>query len=451
MFKYIVLSILGFFILTGGTAALVLAQSDPTFTLYKESGHIFYKPETAKDYTELKNSQVDLKNHTYIKTQNGYAHVMLPDKSVMSISENAEVQVNTDTKNTLIKQFFGETWHRVMKLTGGRSYQVETPSTVATVRGTKFDVTVDKSGNSTVSVSESKVEVGQIVTENGKKELKDVHLLLTGDEAAIPRSTSEKLQIQKTSEDTKQTNWYKRNQEIDKVFDTDVKNAPKSGNSQQDKSEKVVNAFQQDIINKIKSSPIIQQYQAPVGSNSQSKNENKATPGKKVDSTTLNTVGNSSSKKTGTEQGIGGGAGNNNMNGNSKGNNGSNVNVNKAANNAVSTTVSTPTPVGTIEPGNNGNGNNKGNNGNAAATSAVTNVNVGNNGNGNANGQNNANTNTVNTQLENTNKANNGNGNKNDAPVVNPPPPPPAAPTSIPVPTLPDLNKGNGNGNNKNK
>src|SRR5437773_1811741 len=69
-----------------------------------------------------------------------------------------------------LRQTIGRTWSSVQKLTDPASrYEIHTPSAVAAVRGTGFDVTVLPSGDTTVRVTDGSVAVsaqGQTVVVN---------------------------------------------------------------------------------------------------------------------------------------------------------------------------------------------------------------------------------------------------------------------------------------------
>jgi hypothetical protein len=60
----------------------------------------------------------------------------------------------------VLKQYLGQTWSIVVKLTDPRSkYEIHTPSAVAMVRGTQFVTTVNDDGNTQVQVNEGVVAV----------------------------------------------------------------------------------------------------------------------------------------------------------------------------------------------------------------------------------------------------------------------------------------------------
>ena len=95
------------------------------------------------------------------------AAVVFADGSVMKLDSQTQVQIRNvefdgQKLSADVFQLFGNTWHRVRKLLDAHNdYSVETPTTVATVRGTVFSVGVEQ-GLTEVVVVESQVEVGLI-------------------------------------------------------------------------------------------------------------------------------------------------------------------------------------------------------------------------------------------------------------------------------------------------
>jgi hypothetical protein len=81
-----------------------------------------------------------------------------PDTSIAV--KKAEGMTDNNAAMTEMTQFWGKTWNRVIKMIDPRSqYDVETPSCLASVRGTYFIVEVDKSGKTMVQTIEGIVAV----------------------------------------------------------------------------------------------------------------------------------------------------------------------------------------------------------------------------------------------------------------------------------------------------
>lgn len=102
----------------------------------------------------------DLKLNDDIKTVNGEATVILYDSVVVTLEPNSEVTISKLVQDHPgIKQVSGSTWTKFADVVGITTFDVETPTTVATVRGTEFGV--DVQGNeSSVDVGEGNVDVG---------------------------------------------------------------------------------------------------------------------------------------------------------------------------------------------------------------------------------------------------------------------------------------------------
>ncbi len=138
----------------------------PPITLYLESGDVSFKSPTGGDFQKVTASSTPIENESIVKTgKDGHASVLLPDNSVISLDINTEITINYTSEKVSIFQSLGTTYHRVETLLTGSSYQVETPGTLAAVRGTKFAVKYDEKLKKTkVSVSEHKVQVRTVTS-----------------------------------------------------------------------------------------------------------------------------------------------------------------------------------------------------------------------------------------------------------------------------------------------
>ncbi|MCA9308244.1 FecR domain-containing protein [candidate division WWE3 bacterium] len=208
-------------------------NGEDNFTLYVERGEVLYK--TADDYVRVTESQIELPNHTYVRTQNGIAHVLLPDNSIISVDENTTIQVNFKPEGILIKQFFGNTWHRVKNLVEIGSYKVETDNTIAAVRGTVFGVSVDQNNDTKVFVVESKVSVSKVTQENNKVKVVDEKLLETDNYVEVKNEEAEELEVTAIPQDLKNTNWFNENKKIDHKIE--VEGAPNVVKQMKDSAE----------------------------------------------------------------------------------------------------------------------------------------------------------------------------------------------------------------------
>ena len=92
----------------------------------------------------------------------GDAVVIFFGASALRLGPNTEIRLSEILTNfTSIELSNGQTWSRILKVSGIEEYEIETPTTVATVRGTGFAVVVR--GNDTdVTVGDGSVSVGTI-------------------------------------------------------------------------------------------------------------------------------------------------------------------------------------------------------------------------------------------------------------------------------------------------
>lgn len=145
-------------------AAIVpTVEKKAQIVLFKEAGEVQFKRPIDSDFQALTAVSIEIPNLTSVKTGVGRATVLLPDNSVISLSENTEISVNHTEQATSIFQSLGNTYHRVEALVTGKTYEVQTPGTLAAVRGTKFAVSYDKIKSITkVAVTENTVAVARI-------------------------------------------------------------------------------------------------------------------------------------------------------------------------------------------------------------------------------------------------------------------------------------------------
>ncbi len=121
--------------------------------------------------TDDKVSQDDI-----IKTgNNASATVLFGSGSLMRVDANSQITLSNYSKdgdNWIIKinQIVGRTWNRVQKLVGASIYEVNTPTAVATVRGTAFGIDTNASG-SAVTVDEGTVSAKLVDTKSPERKI----------------------------------------------------------------------------------------------------------------------------------------------------------------------------------------------------------------------------------------------------------------------------------------
>ncbi|MBW3012263.1 FecR family protein [Candidatus Woesearchaeota archaeon] len=95
--------------------------------------------DSGKGYTQATDN-MKLGENDKVRTLDGEAYIIFFESEILQLDPNTEIQISDLSKDFKVKQASGNTWSRVMKLTGMNSYSVETPSSVITVRGTGFGV-----------------------------------------------------------------------------------------------------------------------------------------------------------------------------------------------------------------------------------------------------------------------------------------------------------------------
>ena len=137
--------------------------------------------------------EMELGLNDKIKTlSDGQASIVMYESTIISLDPDTEVSLaDIDKEHLKIKQDSGTTWNKFTGLLGVEGLSVETPNTVATVRGTSFEVSLDS-----IMVGEGVVDVtfdGEKVTlnEDEKVELEDVMDEKTG--KRIKRFVKKKL------------------------------------------------------------------------------------------------------------------------------------------------------------------------------------------------------------------------------------------------------------------
>jgi len=139
---------------TAGIGLFVLF-SDTTLpaVLKYESGEVYV--DNGKGYNQV-SSDTNLKLNSKVKTgADGAATLVLFESSITDVEPNTEISIEKLVQESpKLKQTSGTTWNKFTSLSGMESMEIETPSTVATVRGTGYEVSMDG-----VKVSDGTVEV----------------------------------------------------------------------------------------------------------------------------------------------------------------------------------------------------------------------------------------------------------------------------------------------------
>ncbi len=90
------------------------------------------------------NDGMELALEDKVRTLDGSAILVLYESIIVNMKQNTEIIISElAEENVALRQNSGTTWNKFTKLAGVATYEVETPNTVATVRGTDFEISMD--------------------------------------------------------------------------------------------------------------------------------------------------------------------------------------------------------------------------------------------------------------------------------------------------------------------
>ena len=135
--KKLVIAAVVILIILGAVYFLAIAPKPATAAiLYVERGQVEVNTGTG---WQAGADEMELKQGSQVRTADGEATVVFYEGEVMHLQTNSEVKLDGISKSKIhVSQLAGETWNKVTKISGISEYIVETPTTVATVRGTEF-------------------------------------------------------------------------------------------------------------------------------------------------------------------------------------------------------------------------------------------------------------------------------------------------------------------------
>jgi len=119
------------------TAVIVTSAKSAPAVLYIEQGTV--KVEHKGQWFDGKDEQELFLNDVVRTGEDSRASIVFYDSIITRLDSNTEIKIQKlSTEETSIKQAAGETWNKFENIAGVRQYEVETPNTAATVRGTGF-------------------------------------------------------------------------------------------------------------------------------------------------------------------------------------------------------------------------------------------------------------------------------------------------------------------------
>ncbi len=135
--KKLVIGVVIVLVILAGIGYFLLAPPSVTAALlYVESGDVQVNKGTG---WQQATDEMELAQGDAVKTGEGEATVILQEGEVVHLQPNTEVKLDSITGSSIkLSQTTGETWNKITKISGISEFTIETPSTVATVRGTEF-------------------------------------------------------------------------------------------------------------------------------------------------------------------------------------------------------------------------------------------------------------------------------------------------------------------------
>ena len=133
--------------------------------LVVESGIVEVKHGTGV-WVDAENG-MDLYQSDFVRTgDNSSASIILFKTSIVRLDSNTEVKLETLIKeeetSVTLKQDSGRTWNTISKISGIDNYEVQTPTTVASIRGTAFVVIVFENKSTYYGVEHGVLNVSKV-------------------------------------------------------------------------------------------------------------------------------------------------------------------------------------------------------------------------------------------------------------------------------------------------
>ena len=157
----IIICIIGFLWFTN-----LNVSNNVTVQLVIDSGLVEVK-HVGSSWTSASNGMLLEQSDTIKTGKDTSASVILFKGSIIRLDSNTKIKIKeiiNDADKTYVKieQDSGRTWNTISKISGIDDYEVQTPTTVASVRGTAFVVIVEPNGTTYYGVSHGIVNVSSI-------------------------------------------------------------------------------------------------------------------------------------------------------------------------------------------------------------------------------------------------------------------------------------------------
>lgn len=185
-----------------------------------ESGVVEIKHE-GDDWLTAKSGMILYQSDIVRTGNNTEASVVLFESSIIRLDSNTEIilkELLTEAEKTsiTIQQNSGRTWNTVLKVSGIDDYEVQTPTTVASVRGTSFDVYIQSFNLTDVGVGRGVVIISKI---DNDTIIDTIELKMNEAVSIYGDDIDQILKIRDFFLD----DWVLKNQDKDEGFKSDVK------------------------------------------------------------------------------------------------------------------------------------------------------------------------------------------------------------------------------------
>lgn len=166
---FLVIPVIAIFCIIGFIWFTLNVGAEAKAQLVIESGSVQVK-HAGGSWNPAQNGMLLYQSDSVRTGGNTSASIILFESSIIRLDSNTEVtlqeilQQKGETSVTM-KQGVGRTWNTITKISGIDNYEVQTPTTVVSVRGTSFEVNVSGDGKTDVGVGSGVVNVSSI--ENG--------------------------------------------------------------------------------------------------------------------------------------------------------------------------------------------------------------------------------------------------------------------------------------------
>lgn len=196
--------------------------SEPT-TLTIESGQV--ERQSVTDWTQVTTGTTVSPGETLRTRDKTLAYITLSSGAEIRLDENTQITLTAEGTQTKINQDTGRTWSRIGRLLGkDESFEIESQTTLATVRGTAFTFIVSED-ESMVDTDDGQVTVAAIEKIGKERKILSKIVVEKGFAAGILKKDFQDLKAgkkqlikQAITEEIKNSDWFKGNRERDLKF-----------------------------------------------------------------------------------------------------------------------------------------------------------------------------------------------------------------------------------------